>query len=86
MTPLIAPTVHMNGTSKEELVQQRIEVVEAARLLYQAMQKAMPNGRDYYPQGDGVGAKAQAAWVERMAMIEQLSDELLTEAMKITLG
>lgn len=86
MNRLITPTVHLNGSSKEELVQLRLAAVDACRVLYEAMQKASPNDRDYYPQGEGVGKQAREAWAERMLMIEQLSDELLTDAMKITLG
>lgn len=86
MNRLITPTVHLNGTSKEELVELRLAAVEACRALHEAMQKAMPNDRDYYPQGEGAGKQAREAWAERLQLIELISDELLEDAMKITLN
>ena len=85
MTPLVPPTIHSNGTSKEELVQQRIDVMEALTDLKEAMKAATPNARDYYPQGGSAALQAREAWVERMKMIEQLRDEVEMEAMKLTL-
>lgn len=85
MTPLVTPTVHLNGTSAQELVQQRIDVIEAAQALQEAMKRAMPNDRDYYPQGEDAGLQARRAWIERMDPIIKLVDELQMDAMKIAL-
>lgn len=49
-----APTVHINGTSKEALLEQAVAVCDAARALLQALVEASPNGRDFYVQGAAV--------------------------------
>ena len=52
MAKITLPTVHLNGTSAEELLGQ---VTQAAKKIHEAMAalaNASPNGRDYYPQGD----------------------------------
>jgi len=41
------PTIHLNGTSREELVQQRVDVVEALDAVETVIGKAWPHGRDY---------------------------------------
>jgi hypothetical protein len=41
----------MNGTSKEQLVEQQREVILAAQELYYRLTQASPNGRDFYPAG-----------------------------------
>lgn len=82
MTPLVTPTIHNNGTSAQELVEQRIAVMEAARELLRAMQAATPHGRDY-PQGNH--GPAHDAWWDRMMQVESLISELEMDAMKITL-
>ena len=42
------PIVHLNGTARETLVEQREAIWEAANNLIEAMKQAAPNGRDYY--------------------------------------
>lgn len=46
-------TVHRNGTSAEELVQQHITIMNAAKALADAINAASPNMRDYYVQDAG---------------------------------
>ena len=53
MTRLVTPSVHLNGTSKEGLVKQLLDAIEAARQLHNALHRASPNARDNYPQGAG---------------------------------
>ena len=48
MTDLILPVVHLNGTSRDELIEQRITFGQALRAALDALAKAAPNGRDYY--------------------------------------
>ena len=86
MTRLVTPSVHLNGTSKEGLVKQLLDAIEAARQLHNALHRASPNARDYYPQGEGVANAAATAWVERMKQVEALESELTEHAMRITLG
>ena len=70
---LIVPTVHLNGTSRGELLQQ-LEVaygkVQDAR---DALVEAAPNGRDYYVQGPDA---LQRANDEHLGRVQRLNDVL----------
>jgi ferritin-like metal-binding protein YciE len=70
---MIHPTVHLNGTSKDELLRQWLDAYHALREAREKMFDAMPHGRDYYPQGDGVIYKAQD---EHRARIEKINEVL----------
>ena len=48
---LTVPTVHLNGTSREELLRQVQDAGQAVWQALDALAKASPNSRDYYPQG-----------------------------------
>jgi len=82
MTPLVTPTVHSNGTSKEELVRQHLAVMEAATDLLKALGAGTPHGRDY-PRGGH--REAHDAWWERVVAVERLRSDIEMQAMKITL-
>lgn len=43
------PTVHMNGTSPEDLLEQLVRAHQAVAGALEALDAASPNGRDYYP-------------------------------------
>ena len=45
--PYETPIVNLNGTSKNELVEQQKEVYQAAKILLMALERATPHGRDY---------------------------------------
>jgi hypothetical protein len=49
MSDMIVPIVHLNGTGRQDLVDQAITVLEKMRDLESAMLEAGPNARDYYP-------------------------------------
>lgn len=82
MTPLIMPTVHSNGTSKEELVRQHLDIMKAASDLLKALEAGTPHGRDY-PRGNH--GRAHDAWWERVEVVERLRADIEMQAMKITL-
>jgi hypothetical protein len=46
---IVAPIVHLNGTSKEELLRLRSDAYDALNVAFGVLKKAAPNGRDYYP-------------------------------------
>ena len=48
---MMVPTVHLNGTSKCELMRQVMGARIALHTAIDALQQACPNGRDYYVQG-----------------------------------
>lgn len=47
---VIAPTVHLNGSGKESLLEQYHGIREAIWATQKAMAEAHPHGRDYYVQ------------------------------------
>lgn len=90
MTPLVTPTVHINGTSAQELVQQRLKVISVLQDLGCVMAEAAPHPRDYPDEQllapQAAYKRAVAAWNERMDGVQQLINELEMDAMKITLA
>lgn len=70
------PTVHLNGTSKEGLVKPLAEAYDAIDLAYDALKRTAPNGRDYYPQGDGALVQAGAEHMDRLRRLDAIKEEL----------
>jgi transposase len=77
------PTVHLNGTSQEELVSLRLDVVEAIRDAVVALRKAAPHGRDYYVQGPDAYNTARLIWEGRLAELEGVAERIRAEALDI---
>lgn len=76
---LTFPTVHLNGTGGERLLEQQRDVCQALHAALDALREASPNGRDYYVQGNDVFAQAAR---EHRARIEAIK-MVLGEAEKI---
>jgi len=72
----MAPTLHLNGTGRADLLNQQRNAMQALRLALTAMQNAAPHGRDYYPQGPDALAKAQAEHAMRLALVEKVLGDL----------
>ena len=77
------PTVHLNGTSRDSLVQQRLDIVQALFEVEKVIGQAWPHGRDYYPQGPDALSAAQQVWKERVTIVADLRDEINEEALRI---
>ena len=60
------PTIHLNGTSKRELMAQHLKAGTALSAAVNALCAAAPNGRDYYVQGDTAVQEAQAEHESRI--------------------
>lgn len=77
--PKTAPTIHHNGTCRRDLVQNLDSAWNAADNARDAVRLAAPNGRDYYPQGDGAykAATEQHRW--RLTLLDQLQESLKEE-------
>lgn len=73
---MLVPTVHLNGTSAENLIRQLIEARRALRNALQAVDETAPNGRDYYPQGDGAIGIATREHLRRLERIQAVLGEL----------
>lgn len=74
--PTTPPTVHMNGTSRAELVAGYLSAYNAVRAAWDAVAATHPNGRDYYVQPPGNFSRAQAEHAARLASIESVRLEL----------
>lgn len=70
------PTVHMNGTSKAELLETLGEASEALDAAFRAVKQTGPNGRDYYPQGPGEMTRAVTEHESRLRRIDDLKAEI----------
>jgi hypothetical protein len=73
---LIVPTVHLNGTSKDELIAQLDAALDALSVAQAALLRAAPNARDYYVQGVSAYARADAEHVSRMQRLNSVKSEL----------
>lgn len=70
------PTVHLNGTSYDELMRQVLDARDAIHKAEKALTDMAPNGRDYYPQGDDALRLAQAKHKERMNALRTIVYDL----------
>jgi len=75
MPTLVLPQISLNGTSKNNLVDQQLAIVGALRLVQDALSAAAPNGRDYQQRPHEYEG-ARHAWVERQALIANLRREI----------
>lgn len=75
---IIMPFVHMNGTSKNELLELREKAYSALDSAMDALKEMAPNGRDYYPD-PGRMEKAVEQHRRRMKAITDIMAELEKE-------
>lgn len=73
---MTVPTVHLNGTSRQALLDGYQAAYEAVREAYATLQGTYPNGRDYYPQGPLAIAGAMAEHEARLAKLRTVQEEL----------
>lgn len=71
------PTIHLNGTSANDLAEGYRLALNAIDDACQALAGSGPNGRDYYPQGAGALEKALDEHSERLAALEKVKQEVL---------
>jgi hypothetical protein len=83
---MIFPTVHLNGTSKEALIDDLTRAYTALTSALTALALAEPNGRDYYPQGPDALKTAQAEHKFRLQRVEDVRKEILEIAEHIDGG
>lgn len=72
------PTIHMNGTSLERLIDDNQRSIDALRNAIETMAQTGPNGRDYYPQGGNAMEDAQNEHRARMQKVQDVMRELET--------
>ncbi len=80
---MIFPTIHLNGTGRQALVDQLCDACTAINAAVSAMGEASPNGRDYYPQGPDALPQALREHQDRIARLIAVREELMEIAEKI---
>lgn len=70
------PTIHLNGTSRDELIRQLSAALVAIGSAREALAAASPNARDYYPQGTEATRSAYAEHRSRLERLLVIEDEL----------
>lgn len=73
---MIKPTIHMNGSSADVLVEGYAEASSAITTALEKLAAAAPNARDYYPQGDDAFEQARMEHFARLARLQSVRDEL----------
>lgn len=73
---MMVPTVHLNGTSKDDLLEQVASAGDAVGRAIDALVLAQPNARDYYPQGSDAFSMATREHLARLAALETVKREL----------
>lgn len=80
---LIVPRVHLNGTSKQALLDQYSNAIVAIQDAGRKLALASPHGRDYYViDGNPIGT-AMDQHAGRMAKLKEVADELEQIALTI---
>lgn len=83
MTTPVVPIVHLNGTSKDELLQLREKVYVALTDLLFDLKQMAPNRRDYYIGPDELWERALEQHRRRMQTITDMMKEIEIECEKV---
>ena len=73
---MLIPTVHLNGSSADVLLDQNKAALEVVREAIDAICAAGPNARDYYVQGHDAALAAQREHEARVKTLKGVRDEL----------
>jgi hypothetical protein len=73
---MLIPTVHLNGTSGEALLDQYTTAAQSVRQAIDKLCDAGPNARDYYVQGPDAALAAQREHESRIAALKRVRDDL----------
>ena len=77
---LIAPRVHLNGTSKNELLEQLITVGASLRQTMTHLRDASPHARDYYVINSNAYTRARSEFEDRYARVKSVYAEIVAIA------
>lgn len=70
-----APTVHLNGTGRDALMEQQADVCNALAVALKVMAHAVPNARDFYVQGPDAFGVAMEEHRSRVLAVERVRAE-----------
>ena len=74
---MMIPTIHMNGTSKDALMDELSTANSALLDAIHALASCAPNGRDYYPQGPTAITTALDEHKSRLECITSVRHEIV---------
>lgn len=80
----IFPTVHLNGTSQEELLNQLVEAMNGIREADQKLSDSQPNGRDYIQPTTFTFKEAQEQHKRWRDMLKTILDEIYAVSEKVS--
>lgn len=75
------PMVHMNGSSRSDLVAQYTAAYEAVQEALRALHKIETHGRDYYRISEDAGTTARREHAARVAAVQAVLHDLETLAL-----
>lgn len=78
MTDIMKPFITINGTSREELIDQRIEARDGLYMVGWAMRKMMPNERDYIDRPEEL-KRDREILIKRCNILLEMSVNILDE-------
>ena len=73
---MMIPTVHMNGTSKKNLLAELQEAHVAIEVAIDKLVQVTCHGRDYYPQGPHAYGQAREEMDRRFQLLQSLQNDL----------
>jgi hypothetical protein len=73
---MLIPTIHLNGTTDEVMLDQYTAAAHAVQKAIDAICDAGPNARDYYVQGTDAALTAQREHEARVTSLKRVRDEL----------
>lgn len=83
-TELAKPTIHMNGTGKDSLLEDYENARTAVEAAVEALRKIECNARDYYQQGPEAWEKARTQHYDRIGKLTAVAEELEQIAIHIS--
>lgn len=82
-TSVIVPIIHLNGTSKQMLLDDLENAYYALNKAYAAIKETGPNGRDYYPV-PGLMEKAVEQHMQRLKAVDAVKDSIAEQMTAIS--
>ena len=82
MADIMKPIISISGTSRQELIDQRIEAGRALMALMKTMSNMVPNGRDYIGQNEAY-ERDRSIHRQRFAILDAMHNNLMEEALHI---
>jgi hypothetical protein len=71
------PTLHLNGTSATDLLEQTLNATHAVSDAITKLEAAAPNARDYYPAGQDALLWASREYQSRIDRLVSVKNELM---------